>query len=116
MVLTIEQARRRPRSSGEMTATRRNLVTTDLRHAVLLRDGACMAFKFGFPHVCRNQWGKEHSPYALTKLTLDHVKEQPMCGQRARSDLGHCVALCWGLNVGVPSKELRTAEREYLGL
>jgi hypothetical protein len=35
-------------------------------------------------------------------------------GKRAPSDERHLVAMCHSANVGVPSKEVRAAERAYL--
>jgi hypothetical protein len=62
---------------------RRDPVTPDLRLAVLHRDNGCVAVWLGeFGAECRG------------RLTLDHVKDQPMMGKRAPSDMAHLVALC----------------------
>jgi hypothetical protein len=65
-------------------------------------------------HVCRDRWGLPHAHDVLHMLTMEHVKDQPRMGRRAPSDAAHLVAMCWGGNVGVPSKEQRQAIRAYL--
>jgi hypothetical protein len=63
--------------------TRKDPVTPELRLAVLRRDLGCVA--------------PIHDPGADTcrgALTLDHVKEQPMMGKRAPSDMAHLVTVC----------------------
>lgn len=51
------------------------------------------------------------------KQTVDHVKDEPMMGKRAPDDMNHLVAMCEVHNVWKPpSKQLRQAERRYLGL
>ncbi len=51
--------------------------------AVLERDRGCVAVKLGQdPSTCRG------------RITLDHVKSQPMMGKRAPSDVDHLVSLC----------------------
>ncbi len=66
-------------------------------------------------HVCRDRWGEPHSPYDLDKLSLEHVHDTGgMMGKRAESDPAHLVALCYGANVGVPSKAQREGFRSYL--
>ncbi len=85
-----------------------------LHDAVMLRDGECFLHKLDSAHVCRDRWGRTHSPYALDLLTLDHVKDHAMMGRRAPSDQWHLVAMCWAGNVGGPSREERQAERSYL--
>jgi hypothetical protein len=62
---------------------RRDAVTSDLRLAVLYRDGGCVAVKLG-----------ASSADCAGRLTLDHVKDAPMMGKRAPSDMAHLVALC----------------------
>lgn len=93
---------------------KRSGVTADLRARVLSRDGACLAYRMDPRHICRDTWNRSHSPFDLAKLTLDHVKDEPRMGVRAPDDEQHLVALCYGANVGVPSKALRSFEREYL--
>ncbi len=63
---------------------RRDPVTPELRQAVLLRDGGCVAARLS--HFLRGQ--------CSGRLTLDHVKDQPRMGKRAPSDMAHLVALC----------------------
>ena len=49
--------------------------------------------------------------------TVDHVKDAPMMGRRAPSDMSHLVAMCSFHHVEhPPSRALRQLEREYLGL
>lgn len=85
-----------------------------LHEAVLRRDGICFVARLDPVHLCRDRWGQPHAARVLRLLTMDHVKEHPRLGRRAPSDLAHLVAMCWGANVGVPSKEVRAAERAYL--
>lgn len=89
-------------------------VTAAIRDEVLARDGMCFMFRMDPEHACRDRWGDPHSPYDKTYLTLDHVKDAPRMGRRAPSDARHLVAMCWGANVGVPSKAVRELERVYL--
>lgn len=65
---------------------RRDPVTPELRDAVLRRDGGCVA-----PRVCG--CAGEEDPCS-GRLTLDHVKDQPMMGKRAPSDMAHVLTLC----------------------
>jgi len=89
-------------------------VTTEVRAFVLARDRGCVAAKLDRQHECRDMWGNPHAPGDLARLTLEHVKDELRMGRRAPSDSAHLVALCYGANVGVPSKEVRTALRAYL--
>ena len=89
-------------------------VTEDIRRAVLARDQACFIWRLDRHHVCKDRWGREHSPYETWRLSLDHVKDEPRMGKRAPSDMAHLVAMCYQGNVKVPSKEVRQAERDYL--
>ena len=61
-------------------------VTPEMRQAVLERDGGCVA-----PWLCF-ETGAEAA--CSGRLTLDHVREQPMMGKRAPSDMAHLVTLC----------------------
>ncbi len=45
---------------------------------------------------------------------VEHVKDHSTMGRRAPSDMDHCVILCGGTNVNVPSKVQRELMREYL--
>ncbi len=92
----------------------RDPVTPELREHVLRRDGGCFLRRFDPAHSCKDQWGKPHSSYDIWRLSLDHVKDQPMMGKRAPSDARHLVAMCYSANIAVPSSEVRAAEREYL--
>lgn len=71
-------------------------VTEDVARTVLLRDRQCVASKLGFAHLCRDAFGREHSTFAIERLTLDHVQEgYGRMGRRAASDEQHLVALCF---------------------
>lgn len=94
--------------------TRRDPVTPELRQHVLRRDGRCFLYRLDDTHACRDQWGNPHSPFDLSLLTVDHVKDEPRMGVRATSDARHLVAMCYAGNVGVPSKAVRQAQRAYL--
>lgn len=48
------------------------------------------------------------------RLTLDHVKDQPMMGRRAPSDPSHLVTLCEGHHLGGWATSHRPLLREYL--
>jgi hypothetical protein len=89
-------------------------VTPELRRLVLIRDKMCFLYKRDRHHICKDQWGRSHAPTNLNLLTLDHVKDDLMMGVRAPSDPTHLVAMCYAGNVGVPSKEVRQNERDYL--
>ena len=102
---------RKPPSRAQAKA---DPVTPALREAVLRRDGRCVAAILDRAHICRDAYGTPHDPRSLGKLSLEHVKDQLRMGVRAPSDEAHLVALCYGSNVGVPSKVLRAQLREYL--
>lgn len=90
-------------------------VTPEVHDAVLKRDGACIVSKLDVNHVCRDQWGRMHSPNDLSKLTLDHVHDGGgVLGKRAPSDALHLVTICAKVNIDGPSRTIRQAEREYL--
>jgi hypothetical protein len=105
---------RKFRKPMSRTQPKADPVTPELRLFVLERDGACVAAKLERGHSCRDMWGVPHSPTDRRKLSLEHVKDQLRMGKRAPSDPSHLVTLCYGANVGVPSKELRAALRSYL--
>jgi hypothetical protein len=87
--------------------------TPTLREEVFVRDKACVGYLMDHRHICRNLAGS-HSPYALEKMTLEHVKDELQAGLRAPSDRKHCVTACVGLNLQPPTKEQREWMREYL--
>ena len=89
-------------------------VNPDLRHAVLRRDGCCILLRLDPDHRCRDRWGEYHDPRDLDKLTLEHVKLEPMMGKKAPDDMAHLVALCGYANVAVPSRAMRDGMRQYL--
>lgn len=86
----------------------------ELREAVLRRDQCCILLRLDPQHRCRTVWGEYHDPRDLDKLTIEHVKTEPMMGKRAPDDLAHLVALCGYANVAVPSRPTRDAMRDYL--
>jgi hypothetical protein len=86
----------------------------ELRDAVLLRDGCCILLRLDPDHRCRDRWGEYHDPRDLSKLTIEHVKTEPMMGRKAPTDLAHLVALCGYANVAVPSRAMRDGMRQYL--
>jgi hypothetical protein len=53
-------------------------------------------------------------PDDWSQLTIEHVPSVHSPSDVRRDDPEHCVALCHGSNVGVPSKELRAFCREKL--
>lgn len=69
----------------------------DLRAFVITRDGACLLALLDPSHDCEGKWGDKHSPYDLSQLTLEHVREHP--GGQRRDEPGWCVALCHRANV-----------------
>ena len=77
-------------------------MTPELRLAVLARDGDCVAFQFSATDECRG------------RLTLDHVKDQPMMGKRAPSDMAHLVTVCEWHHLGGWATSHRPELREYL--
>jgi hypothetical protein len=89
-------------------------VTPEVRAAVLRRDKACVLFQLHRGHLCKDAWGNPHAPYDVSKLTLEHVKDDLAMGKRAPSDPRHLVALCAHANIGVPSKAQRAMLRQYL--
>lgn len=62
---------------------RKDPVTEEVRWAVLERDLGCVAPRLD----------AEAGPCSPV-LTLDHVKDQPMMGKRAPSDVAHLATLC----------------------
>jgi hypothetical protein len=89
-------------------------VNAALRDAVLQRDQCCVLLRLDPSHFCRTVWGEYHDPRDLSKLTIEHVKSEPMMGRKAPDDLGHLVAMCGWSNHAVPSKATRDAIRDYL--
>lgn len=84
-------------------ATHRDPVLGEVRIAVLHRDGGCVA-----PRLDRSV------DDCAGRLTLDHVKDQPMMGRRAPSDDGHLVSLCWHHHLDGWATAHRPELREYL--
>jgi hypothetical protein len=90
-------------------------VTPELIIALRERDFGCVLSFLTEDHECRDRWGYAADWRDPLALTVEHVHEgYGMKGKRAPSDLDHCVLLCFGANVGVPSKVERAAMRAYL--
>jgi hypothetical protein len=74
---------------------------------VFRRDGECIARKITnlgwvpLGHVCRDAFGNvlpvDQTP---EMLTIEHVKDTPKMGERAKSDRAHMVAACANANNG----------------
>lgn len=71
---------------------RRDPVRSQVRAAVLLRDGKCVARRLGATTPCKDVWGNPDP--SANQLQLDHVKDQPAIAMRAPSDQFHLVAIC----------------------
>lgn len=82
--------------------TRRDPVTEQVRSAVLRRDAGCVAPRLGATTLCDG------------RLTLDHVKDQPMMGKRAPSDPRHLATLCWSHHMDGWATSHRPELRAYL--
>jgi hypothetical protein len=96
---------------------RKDGVTPEMREYILKRDGMCFVFYVQRgAHVCRNQAGVPHSPFALGEMTIDHFWHIPggVKGKRAPSGPSNLTAMCYWANVVTkPSREIRQAQREY---
>lgn len=86
-----------------MAGYRRDPVTGPVRSAVLARDAGCVA-----PRLDRSV------DLCAGRLTLDHVKDQPMMGKRAPSDAAHLVTLCWHHHLDGWATSHRPELRDYL--
>ena len=86
------------------------------REYVLKRDGYCFLVRVDPAHICRGPFGDAHAPSDLSRLTVDHVHRHKggTKGKRAEDDRHHMTAMCWAGNVGIPSANVRQAQREYL--
>ena len=73
------------------------MTRSELRAIVINRESACLLALLDPTHLCEDQWGQGHSPYDLSRLTLEHVREHP--GGMRRDDPGWCVATCHRGNV-----------------
>lgn len=91
-------------------------VDESLRQAVFKRDGGCfLRLIYGGAHTCRDAYGHEHSSFDLSKMTVDHVHlDGAHMGDRAPSDIHHCVTMCAAENIAGPSRRIRNLERRYL--
>jgi hypothetical protein len=86
---------------------RRDAVRADVREFVLERDGGCVATRI----ASERQWAIDSCE---GRLTLDHVKDQPMMGRRAPSDPKHLVTICWHHHLDGWATAHRPELREYL--
>lgn len=99
-------------------------VTPELRAEVLALDCyRCVAPLLGATDACRDRWGQlaaithyGEPSYNVSALTLDHVRDEPMMGKRAPSDIRHCVTVCWSHHLGGWATAHRPALRRYLQL
>ena len=77
-----------------------------LRQDVLERDRACVFAPIGRPagagiqdHTCRTRYGEaidwSRVSAADADVELDHVKEEPAAGVKAKDDSAHLVTVCW---------------------
>lgn len=70
---------------------------------LLARDRECVPARLGAPDPCSG------------RLTIEHVKTEPMMGKRAPSDKFHTVLACMGHNLGwCLTTAAKDAERAYL--
>ena len=101
----------------------RDPVSADLREEVLRLDAyrcvaRLVARQLGLPiDACRNKWGDSiivTGRYPVSALTLDHVKDEPMMGKRAPSDVRHLVTVCWHHHLGGWATSHRPELRQYL--
>ena len=113
-----------------MSLKRRDSVTNEMWQAVVNRDAQAIWGASGSSLSFRDWQRSRSGAVCIVELldpslsarcsgyqTVDHVKDGPMMGRRAPSDLNHLVAMCSHHNVeSPPSKDLRMKEREYLGL
>jgi len=82
---------------------KRDRVTPDVWLAVMQRDAyTCAGARLGAPDPCHG------------RLTLDHVKDQPMMGRRAPSDPAHLVVICWHHHLDGWATAHRPELRAYL--
>lgn len=101
---------------------RRDVVTLEVRQAVLGRDGyRCMAPELDRVAAgCRDNYGNDMAypgGYHVARLELHHVKDQPRMGVRAESDPDHLITLCpWHHKFSgwATSRTGLTMAREYL--
>ena len=78
-------------------------MTPEVRRAVFARDGQqCVAPRLGATDYCAG------------RLTLDHVKSEPMMGRRAPSDPAHLASICWHHHLDGWATANRPALRAYL--
>lgn len=98
---------------------RRDPVTPELHAEVLALDAWRCVARLIEPGVdqCRNRWGVAiiaSGRYPASALTLDHVKDQPMLGRRAPSDVRHLATLCWHHHLNGWATAHRPELRAYL--
>jgi hypothetical protein len=83
---------------------------------VLDRDGRCIALvldpEAGF---CKDQWGNVISPFAINKMTLDHIQEgYGRMGVRAPSRMDTLITVCPFHHLHGWATSHRPLLREYL--
>lgn len=100
-----------------VTQGHRDPVTPAVRQAVLIRDGGCVAPYLGAPDGCATAFGYP-VPTGATDgwVELDHVRDQPMIGKRAPSDVAHLVSLCHHHHQDGWATANRGVLRLYLGM
>ena len=92
---------------------RKDPVTPELYEAVWSRDQGCVAPLIDpLAGRCMNRWGG--APRSRSDYELDHVRDQPMTGKRAPSDLSHLAVLCSGHHQRGWATANRPALRRYL--
>jgi hypothetical protein len=90
-------------------------MTTSVHDAIINRDRACFIFEYvDRMHVCYDEWGNQHGPSDLLRLTVEHVKTHLRSSKRAPSRIETGVAMCGRGNVAVPGKVLRAKIRDRL--
>ena len=82
---------------------RREAVPDWLPGYLSARDRGCVPARLGAPDPCSG------------RMTIEHVKSEPMMGKRAPSDKYHTVLACMGHNLGwCLTSEAKDRERDYL--
>ena len=83
-------------------------VTPEVAEAVLRRDfRGCVAQRIAIVTLSRID-------ACDGRVTLDHVRDEPMMGKRAPSDPQHLVTLCWHHHLDGWATSNRPALRAYL--
>lgn len=104
---------------------RKDPVVKDVAREVLRRDNyECVAPKIARENLeeidrCQAKWGQPllgsvDDGTAVGYLTLDHVRDHPMMGKRAPSDIQHLVTLCYHHHLDGWATAHRPELRAYL--